>query len=86
MSCYFVHHYACTHLSLLKFSVSSIVLLEILTPPYYERYRTMYLIQTKVSILNTSICYELLLLYIIMHVPPHKIQVIASKVWYYLRY
>jgi hypothetical protein len=67
--CYFVvHHYACTTSACLRFSVSSIVLLDIDSILWTALSALAYLMQTKFQFLNTSICYELLLC--VHHVPP----------------
>jgi hypothetical protein len=61
-SCYLCTSLCMYHLSLSGLA-SSIVLLEILTPPYYERHLAHWRIsyKRKFQFLNTSICYELLL-------------------------
>jgi hypothetical protein len=61
-------HYACTTSACL-FSVSSIVLLEILTPPYYERHLAHASHTNESFNFNTSICYELLCVHHYVHVP-----------------
>jgi hypothetical protein len=79
--CYFVHYYACTTSACTPiYSVSSIVLLEILTPPYYEG-RTGVSHKTTFHFLNTSILFCMSFVYIIMHVPPQPVPGLASKVW-----
>jgi hypothetical protein len=75
-SCYFV--YIIMHVPpqpVPRLSVSSIVLLEILTPPYERHGALAYLIQTKFQFLNTlHLLRAVTFMCIIMHVPPQPVR------------